>query len=154
MRDISHWEITFSNATSTNTLAHRVWHKRCQTVSPTKSSPTLLVSTNRMLDKLLFQTFTPYILHQCFPTVFCSRHLYLRLKIFGDTPSWFYMYKEQGIVNIGGNLATAYGILVSRGTPVGNHCFTPCTKKQHKSTGTKIVRKILGKSAPTIGNSA
>ncbi len=53
-------------------------------------------------------------LDQCLPTFSCSRHPYLVIKIFGGTPNWYYRYKDQEIITIGGTL-------VCGGTPVGNH---------------------------------
>ena len=43
-------------------------------------------------------------LEQCFPTffLFAAPGPYLVLQIFGNTPNWFNMYKDQGIVTIGG----------------------------------------------------
>ena len=67
-----------------------------------------------------------YPLDQCFPTFFCSRHPYLVLRIFGDTPSWFKRYYDRGIVTIGCTPSPAYGTLMRRGIPVGNHCSRLC----------------------------
>ena len=59
---------------------------------------------------------TFYILNQCFPAFFGSRHPYIVLKIFGDTPSWFDRYKDQGILTFGGTPGT-----ISRNPCVPRH---------------------------------
>ena len=41
-------------------------------------------------------------IEQCFPALFCSRHPYLVLKIFGGTPGWLIKSEDQGIETIGG----------------------------------------------------
>ena len=50
---------------------------------------------------------TAFILGQCFPAFFDSRHPYFAMKIFGGTPSLFDRYKDQGVLTFGGTPGTS-----------------------------------------------
>ena len=47
-----------------------------------------------------------HFVEEGFPTIFCSRHPYLVLQVFGGTPSCFNRFKDRGIVTIGGTPVT------------------------------------------------
>ena len=83
------------------------------------------------------------LLHRCFPTFFDSRHPYVVLNIFGSTPNWFNMYKDQGIFTICVPLKPTHGTLVCRGTPVGNHCSTYLFKRCRTSRMTNNCPLLL-----------
>jgi len=88
--------------------------------------------------------FTRYVLYQCFPTFFGSRHPYILMMTFRGTPRWFNRYKDQGILrwhpwhHLTPPLAPYYG------TPVRSYCSICCASKiQLKSTGTKAAHKMI-----------
>ena len=57
-----------------------------------------------------------------FLNLFCSRHPYVVLNIFGGPPGSFRDIKIKKLRLLAAPLAPAYGTLVCRSTPVGNHC--------------------------------